>query len=332
MIEKLVCPKCKNNLISKNTSLNCKTCESQWQSRRDIFNFSCKEDVQAEGSLMRDLKHFLISPKPDKCNELIFKINQNHVARGEPIIEDQRMADWCYLLPHKRKNNALILGSGMGIIAIVLSQFYENVYVIDPVWEKLAFLEQRKQSVGRSNIVCIQGDSISDLPFPRYYFDLINISDFMWSFSSDPLAENIMHVNELLRPDGVAFFGLKNRYSLLNIFDRQNSTGIISAQSMGRYKKTLGKCGFSVNTFYAPLPFYDGIPLFLLPLEGGNVIDYYFKSIFPLLEMVSPETKKDYAIQYSIIKVAVRFALIFKLTWLARYFVPGFSIIAQKIK
>jgi hypothetical protein len=46
--------------------------------------------------------------------------------------------------------------------------------------------------------------------------------------------------------------------------------------------------------------------------------------------MVSPEVKKHYSFQFSVAKIGVKIALIFQLTWLAKYFAPGFSIIAKK--
>ena len=88
--------------------------------------------------------------------------------------------------------------------------------------------------------------------------------------------------------------------------------------------------GFGGVRFYTPLPQHEVVPLFYLPLDDSKSIAFFFRSIFPLLDTISSEAKKAYALEYALAKLVVQIALFCRLTWLARYFVPGFSIIAQK--
>lgn len=330
MIDKLVCPQCKKHLIKECNTLICKECNLQWQTRENIPNFSNGDILHSDGHIINKLQYFLDSPQTEKCSEVLYNINQERIANSEPVFEDQRMADWCYLLPHSRKNNALILGCGLGIIPISLAQFYETVYAIDPVWEKVAFLDQRKRHTGINNLFCIQGNMVNNLPFPHNFFDLIAMSDFMWCIGQSTLSETVRHAYKLLRPGGTTYLCLGNRYSLLNLFDKLKQGNAKSFRSIWGYKRILRENGFSNIRFYASLPFYDGISLFYLPLENDNILQYFFRSIFPLLDMVSPETKKDYAMQYTMAKLGARLALFFRLTWLTKFFVSGFSIFAEK--
>jgi len=169
----------------------------------------------------------------------------------------------------------------------------------------------------------------------------------------DAQMEALRRVYYHLKNDGYLYIGIENRFGFQYLLGGKDHNGLpfvsllprfmanlLSKRFAGEpyttyqysiygYKKALQEVGFSEIKFYAPLPQYR-TPLFYIPLDNVNVLNYFFKNIFPLFNMVSPEVKRHYAFQYKVAKIGVKIALIFKLTWLAKFIAPGFSIIAKK--
>ncbi|MDA2912733.1 hypothetical protein MYX77_02020 [Acidobacteriia bacterium AH_259_A11_L15] len=129
---------------------------------------------------------------------------------------------------------------------------------------------------------------------------------------------------------GIVYLSLGNRLAFQHLFRRGKNGSSLPLHTIYGYRRILEAEGFSEFQFYAPLPHYDGIPLFYVPLEDTHALNFFLRHIFPLLETVSPEVRRAYAFEYAVAKIGVRLALLFKLTGLAKVFVSGFSIIAKK--
>jgi SAM-dependent methyltransferase len=206
---------------------------------------------------------------------------------------------------------------------------YEVVYVIDDVLPRLQFLEARRNEQGLHNIHLILSDKKSPLPILPGSIDLVSICDSGWIDEGLSFELVSAQMHRLLKNGGILYFLAKNKMGIQNLW-RSRSELESKAHSMSGYVNVMEREGFSEIDFYAPLPFYDGIPLFYLPLNDKRAMRYFFEHNFQLFEMVSPEVKKQYGLQYTLAKTAVKCALPLGLTGLSRHFLSGFAVFARK--
>ncbi|GEM_PF-7093742 len=260
----------------------------------------------------------------------LYDFSKKRVLNHQSIPEDARISDWSFLLPLPAQGtrDALVLGCGWGAIPIHLSQFCGQVCVVETSPAKIQFLEARKAQQRITNLKLKQWDFWED-SFSQESFDLVCLhglespSDKKIHFS-----EVLKKMAQWLRKEGVLFLNVPNRWSLL--LKERSSHYPFSSHTLLGYRKMLERSGFEDIHFYAPLPHYNGIPLFYLPLHDSTAMIYFFKNIFPLFEMVSPESKKAYALEYRVAKLGVNLSLALHLTRFVKYFVSGFSVVAKK--
>lgn len=261
----------------------------------------------------------------------LYNLNREQLAKCGIIQEDQRCADWRYLLPLNSKSDLLLLGSGWGAIPVALSEVCRSVYAVDSSWEKTKFLDIRRIQQGKDNLFPINGRCDSELPFPDGSFNAVAVNELQGKWRrSQTFPKAIRAFYRLLKEDGILYLSLRNRLSFQGLLRGNDKPASSIRYSIFGYKAILREEGFSKIQFYAPLPRQDGIPLFYIPLMGDLPMKFFFRNIFPLFEAVSPEVKKAYGFQYAVAKLAVRLNLHLGLTSLAKVFVPGFMIIAEK--
>ncbi len=261
----------------------------------------------------------------------LFDLNKEHLKRTGIIEEDQRCADWKYLLPLNSKGDLLLLGCGWGAIPVALSEVCRSVYAVDTTWDKIRFLDIRRKQQGIENLFPVYGRCDSDIPFPDESFDVVAVNELHGNEKDpQPFRKAVQHFRHLLKERGVLYLSLYNSLSFQRLLRWGEKPVSSISHSIFGYKRILREEGFSKIRFYAPLPRQDGIPLFYVPLNSDQSLSFFFRNIFPLFETVSPEVKKAYGFQYTIAKVAVRLTLRLGLTSLTKIFVPGYSIIAEK--
>jgi hypothetical protein len=289
-------------------------------------------NIKTKNELVTDeMKRLLNLTESSGWDVASFEYAKSRIAKGSMPVEDQRMADWKYLLSLNNKSSALVLGCGWGTVPIALSEICANVYAIDTVWEKIVYLNILVGQHRINNLYPIYVSDRYEIPFPKRYFNLITVREYQWSTGQPVSFRGIVRrVYNLLSEEGVVSFSIGNRLAFQYLLRRTEKNDRSHFHNIFGYKHILQEEGFSDIQFYAPLPDYDGIPLFYVPVENNRAMAYFFHNIFPLFEMVSPEVKRLYAFDYKIAKIAVRLALSSRLTSLAKFFVPGFIIIAKK--
>lgn len=326
----LVCPRCKNPLVNGSNELVCTKCSIRWPVKDGISVFCESDPIHINKAQKEKIVYLLDSAESDGFDKALYDYNKARVLRDELISEDQRIADWKYLLPLNRDSVALSFGCRMGTIPAALAETCKRVYVIDAVWERITFLNIRRRQHGIDNLCPIYVNSISDIPFPAKYFDIVSVRECDWGATLFRFRDLVQRVYGLLKEGGTAYLSVGNRLSYRHLFQRHKISASPPLHTIYGYRRMLRSEGFSDCHFYAPLPDHDGIPLFYLPLQNTEALNYFFENIFPLFEMVSPEVKKQYGFQYKLAKIGVRVALLFRLTTLAKFLVPGFGIIATK--
>ena len=195
----------------------------------------------------------------------------------------------------------------------------------------VAFINARRKQQGIDNLFPVYVSGVLDLPFPEKCFDLVAMGDFQWDATrSIRFREIARRIHGLLKEGGRVYFSLGNRLAFQHLFGLVKDQTTLPSHTIYGYRHILQEEDFSEIQFYAPLPHHDGVPLFYVPLEDNRALTFFFRNIFPLFEMVTPEVKRAYAFEYAIAKMGVRLALVLRLTGLTKIFVPGFSVLAKK--
>ena len=278
-----------------------------------------------------EMRHLLRVAESHGWDTAFYDYCKAQVASGGTVPEDPRVADWRYLLPLNRDTRALVLGCGWGAVPIALAETCGTVFAADPAWEKIAFLNVRRRQQRIDNLYPVHVRDGLDLPFAGNYFDMVSVRGFQWRAAQSVRVRDVVRrVHGLLREGGIAYLSLGNRLGFQHLFRQGRNGSFMSLHTIYGYRRILQAEGFAGICFYAPLPHYEGIPLFYVPLEEAQALNFFFRNLFPLFEMVSPEVKQAHAFQYAVAKMGVRLALLFKLTSLTKGFFPGFSVIAKK--
>jgi hypothetical protein len=197
---------------------------------------------------------------------------------------------------------------------------------------RLAFLQTRLAQQQISNVTPVRACDLSALPFASGSFDLITLveqeSPVLNGSAAWRAAAGTAHT--LLKGGGWFCLAVENRLGFQRVLRRGRSQSARPTHTLQGYRRLLMRAGFSAVEAFAPLPFYDRIPLFYLPMAPGPALPFFFRSIFPLFEAVSPEVKRTYAREYAAARAAVRLAQCCRWERLITWFLSGFILLARR--
>lgn len=257
----------------------------------------------------------------------LFRHTRELVAQGVSLPEDDRSADWRFLLSASHFRKVLLIGSGLGTLACALSRQCSQICVADDSADKLLFLRERlgeQWSKGAETVLMASADR---LPPVQPGFDLISIEPGWFLRDEAPsLAQWLPDIYRLIAPGGTLQLQVPNRAWPQNLFKPARRTGGF----LGEYLALLQAKGFSAVRAYAPLPGNGNIPLFYLPLHAAGAQRYFFRELFPLFEMVSPEVKKQHRLLYAAAKAAVTLSLWFNAPGMLSGLMPCFMLFAER--
>ncbi len=260
----------------------------------------------------------------------LFEHNKQAAAEGWPTPEDERSADWKFLVRWAPNGRALVFGCGWGVVPIALSPCFATVHAIDHIPERAALLAVRAREQGIRNLQPVAVADRAALPFAGGSFDFVSVGDAASELTDDmPARELVATVRALLRAGGTAQFSLGNRWGFDHMLGRSGGGGGPRRQSLAAYLRILREGGFSNIRAYAPFPRHQGTPMFYVPLTGSAPMNFFLRNLAVLFDAVSPEVKRRHAVEYGVAKLGVRAALLFKGAPLASLLVPGFCIFAQ---
>jgi SAM-dependent methyltransferase len=244
--------------------------------------------------------------------ETLLESPEAPVRRASEMILNLDRANWQKLLELSSDSRVLDIGAGMGTNSHALAMQYREVLAVEPVLERIQFMQQRFAQEKLSNVRLVRS-SVWNLPFPAASFDLVAMNGVLeWvaeGQSEDPrtLQERALrNVFKMLRPDGYLYLGIENRLALgyfmgypdphcglpyVTVLPRflahwyakrkghENGYRNYLYSSRG-YKKLLTQAGFSRIEVYLALPSYN-FPRYLIPLSTG-VFSYYCRNFTPL--------------------------------------------------
>jgi len=258
-----------------------------------------------------------------------YTLKQNHNRQD---FEDLRSADWKYYLPNSNCKSALVFGSGLGTVPIALADYYKNISVLDSDSEKISLLKSRTKFHPSANINTFLKSSIKKLPFRSKSFDLV-----FWnadnSFDSSLSIQNLTkHISNYVKDDGVLCMSLQNYYSLVDRVSFSSRLINNSSIKLNQCRSLLNKFSFELICILSPLPHFKGIPLFYVPIDNSDCLNYFLRVLSVRLLGISPELKQSYKFEYFFTKIIIMVCKILPLGSIIKYFLPGYMIIAKKIK
>jgi len=127
----------------------------------------------------------------------------------------------------------LDLGSDWGTNAFSLTRYYDQVWSLEAVKQKIEFQKIRQEQDRVNNIRFISADW-SCLPFPENYFDLIAANDVLeWvdlsNYSKNPRKfqlDALRRIRKILKPSGCLYIGIKNRFGINLLSNVRNHRGL----------------------------------------------------------------------------------------------------------
>lgn len=214
-------------------------------------------------------------------------------------------ANWHLLTNLPPQSRVLDLGAGTGTTSHALAKYYRAVVAIEPVLERVEFMQERFRQEGLSNVT-LSRTSLWKLPFQKESFDLVVMNGVLeWvpgGRDDDPRDAQLTALRKaysLLRPGGCLYVGIENRTALGSFIGYPDPhCGLPWVTIMPRhlahwyarkkgapagyrnylyssrgYRKLMTDAGFRTVEIYIAAPSYNH-PRFFIPMSG-NGFRYY---------------------------------------------------------
>jgi SAM-dependent methyltransferase len=259
--------------------------------------------------------------------QAFFEYGREAALRGEMPQEDQRSADWRYLLRTPPNARALVIGCGFGAVPIALAEMGMEVWVVDSSLSRASLLDlrRREQRTPRLRIAAVA--RLDALPFVHREFDFVCLQPAEEPKTADELRLLLRTVGRLLKPGGQIYTGQRNRWSFQRVLRPWRRSGVGPLSPLG-YRRLFRAEGFSEVLLYAPLPQHGGIPLFYVPVDNPSALAFFLNDVFPLFNTVSPEVRGRFGLEYAVARYGSIVVRRLGVARFARHFVPGVCIIA----
>ncbi|MCK4352502.1 class I SAM-dependent methyltransferase [candidate division WOR-3 bacterium] len=297
-----ICPNCHSHLHRVKAHFVCDKCFTKWPINEDIPNF-CTHYKESKSLYLMDKENqneLLNIAKKEGWQSALKKIYASSCDFLYDYAYGEGRLDWHYLLPISTDTKVLDIGCGWGSISLSLSNLCKFVVSADVVDVTLKFLNIRKEQERITNVQPVKIDPLDygKLPFPDSYFDLsILIGVLEWvgtqkmNKSPRELQKSALkEIRRVLKPDGVLYIGIENRYAISYFFGNPDHSGLPFASVLPKrlanfysrivkkepyrtyiysykgYKQLLSEAGYSDVEIYLLAPSYQ-FPLYIVPLN-----------------------------------------------------------------
>jgi SAM-dependent methyltransferase len=345
-IDNFACPSCRAPLKGEGEALACVSCQARWPVQDGVPDFRLVRD-RYWGEYPPETMDRLL----EVCREQGWRkgLNEFFQARDPGYVEyltDTRRANWSYLLSLPRQARILDAGCGWGALSFPLAGRFGEVYGLDIVPQRSAFVRLRGRQDRVAGVVPVCGQ-VTRLPFGDAFFDLAVLNGVLeWIPSTedgDPQKVQeaaLREVYRVLKPGGVLYLAIENRWAAINFLGfRDTHSGLRFAPILprglaqlysrlarkkdfreytytyGELRRMLVRAGFGPLCFFAPLPSYRRFYYFL-PIENVCRVRFFLR------KLVWSRNRLQ--------RFFVNMTNALRLDRLVKVFVPDFSILAQK--
>lgn len=233
MTEFLVCPTCKVTLTQRGKSLCCENCGLECVLDEGIYDFIGDHGSYWGEIPLEEMEETLQSARVEGWRAAARKVGFKHPDMNKYILSNARI-DWLFhCLDFSKTESCLDLGSGWGTIAFGLAKYYDGVWSLEAVKQRIKFQRIRQRQDKVSNIKFVRSDWLR-LPFSDSHFDLVVANGVLeWiglsDYSRNPRKVQIdflRKVKRILKPDGCLYIGIENRFGLPFLLGAKDHSGL----------------------------------------------------------------------------------------------------------
>ena len=339
----LGCPNCQTALTEEEETIQCNHCGVTWPVVGGVPNFISEAPYWGEIDQGRMIEiNREIRNRP--WRKVLMENSSEQVLKAAQMMMNPDRANWHLLLPLNKESIVLDVGAGTGAITGAMASSYHHVIAVEPVQERITFMQERFRQDGLHNVTLIRS-GVTKLPLLPCSVDLAILNGVLewipWSVDKgnprDIQIQALRRLYDLLRPGGFLCVGIENRWTP-DYFGGANDPHAdipyvtilprfladwYSRWKTGRpyrnylysawgYRKLFRTAGFSDTQVYCALPSYN-YPSFIVPFD--KPVFSYYQEHFYLFE----SSKKK------------RFVLdLFRALGLDKWLVYSFFIIGRK--
>ena len=257
-------------------------------------------------------------------------------ARYRRAVDEYR-AQWRCLIPSSPTGRLLDLRCGWGPIAINLADDYGQVVAADTGYVPARFTALRAEEAGARNVQAMSLDLAQPLPFPTGCFNVIVLHDALEWAGDGLLAE----LGRVLAPGGSLFLNVENRWNLARALQRVKGSPAASAgnltppgprprfASLPGSRRTLAAAGLRLQSAYGILPSVSE-PFFIVPLAQPAALKHFLDSLFGQAGLRAALSRRGLLAQYEAARAVWRLVRFLPVEAVAKYFLPGYGLLASK--
>jgi SAM-dependent methyltransferase len=231
------CPRCKTSLTLGISSYDCNHCHKSYLIHDRYIDFLGEVVDFYAGEIPRnDMIKFIKDIDSSGYNDGLRRLYLEHPHLRE-YIGSERRGDWICHCFNNRSNNrrCLDIGSGLGNLSEMLSHYYDEVYSLEAVRERIEFQKRRFENSNVNNVTIVRGNAL-ELPFPDDYFDLVVCNGVLeWvgimNNNTDRPPREVQlsflrEVRRVLSDKGCLYIGIENRFALDYILGAPDHSGL----------------------------------------------------------------------------------------------------------
>lgn len=217
----LACPNCKNPIDKKPGIYQCRSCLLRYSAREGAVDFLGDAGYYWGEISPNRMKKVLKRARRAGWKKAVAELIYEYPGMEEYLLNHGRI-DWLFhCLDSKKSNSCLDIGSGWGSLSFDLTEYYDHVYSLESVKERVEFQAIRKEQEKAKRLHLVRANFL-ELPFKRNSFDLVVVSGVLeWigvgSYKEDPHTLQVKFLREIrriLKPGGCVYIGIENRFGL----------------------------------------------------------------------------------------------------------------------
>jgi len=220
----LVCPWCHIELSLVKQSYECNACRKRWIIHHNVILSPNFNNSQYWGEIPRiSMNHLLwrgeiLGPA---CAFEEWARDNGNLYMERYALDLNRAALCLELTGIPDKATILDYGCGYGTIGLAPFKYCERIYLVDSTFERIRFAKWRASEIGANNIIALAINNWNELPIPNGTLDIIFLNGVLeWIPTTaegdavDIQIKFLKKMKELLKPGGVLYIGIENRYAL----------------------------------------------------------------------------------------------------------------------